>query len=135
MLKRDNNRKTMLKMLSILLFGIVLVGCELPKHTQETQKTKSSAPLIVEQKISTGQCFMIWAAIVFIIVVTVELLYHKVYATSFEAHHKLFSSLPWVYVELYRILGAFSLGCLFTYTTTELAKFQVGRHFWILLIL
>ena len=90
---------------------------------------------IVEQKISTGQCFMIWAAIVFIIVVTVELLYHKVYATSFEAHHKLFSSLPWVYVELYRILGAFSLGCLFTYTTTELAKFQVGRYFWILIYL
>ena len=67
MLKRDNNRKTMLKMLSILLFGIVLVGCELPKHTQETQKTKSSAPLIVEQKISSpeGVCqdFMRYAEI------------------------------------------------------------------------
>ena len=79
------------------------------------------------ETISNGECFIIWASIGLALVVTVEILYHNVYATSFETNHRLFTSMPWVVVELYRVLGACFLGGLFTYTTTELAKFQVGR--------
>ena len=83
---------------------------------------------VVEDTISSGKCFGIWAAIILTLVTFVEILYHKRYATgTSENDNHLFTSLPWVLVELYRILGYFSLGCLFTYTTTELAKFKVGR--------
>ena len=82
---------------------------------------------VVEDTISSGECFAIWASVTFTVVILVEIIYHKVYATTFESDNQLFTSLPWVLVELYRILGFFSLGCLFTYTTTELAKFKVGR--------
>ena len=81
----------------------------------------------MDETISNGQCFLIWVSIGLATVITVEILYHNVYATSFETNHRLFTSLPWVVVELYRVLGACFLGGLFTYTTTELAKFQVGR--------
>ena len=82
---------------------------------------------IVKETISTGSCFLIWGFIVLILVTTIEVLYHKVYATSFADKNRLFNSLPWVFVELYRVLGACFLGGMFTNTTTELAKYKVGR--------
>ena len=83
-------------------------------------------PVVIEQ-ISNGLCFFIWGFISLILVTTVEVLYHQVYATSFADTNKLFNTLPWVFVELYRVLGACFLGGMFTNTTTELAKYKVGR--------
>ena len=80
----------------------------------------------VEETFSTGACFGIWAAVVLVIVIPVEIIYHIVYGTS-TSNYKIFGSFPWVLVELYRILGFFSLGALCTVVTAELAKFKVGR--------
>lgn len=81
---------------------------------------------VLHETITTGACFGIWASVILVTVLPVEILYHKVYATC-ETSYKIFGTLPWVFVELYRILGFFSVGALCSVVTTELTKFKVGR--------
>lgn len=78
----------------------------------------------LEEEISVGVCFLIWAFIVVLIVPAVELLH----VTVFEVAEKpKVCNIPWVVIELYRILGYFTLGALCTLLTTEMAKYKIGR--------
>ena len=79
----------------------------------------------VKEAISNGECFAIWASVFLVIVLPVEISFHNVYGTQ-ETNNRI-CSIPWIFIELYRILGFFSLGALCTIVTTEVAKFKVGR--------
>ena len=80
---------------------------------------------IVEEEIPETMAFVIWAVIVFLLVPAIELLHVTVY--THLSPTPLGKWGPWLFIELYRILGYFILGGLFTLLTTEMAKFKVGR--------
>ncbi len=76
------------------------------------------------EEIPDSIAFLIWAVIVLTIVPGIELLH----VTVFEHHTPTrISKIPWVFVELYRILGYFTFGAFCTLLATEMAKFKVGR--------
>ena len=79
----------------------------------------------LEEEISEYIAFAIWAIIVFLLIPAIELLHVTIY--SHLSPTPLGKWGPWVFIELYRILGYFILGALFTLLTTEMAKFKVGR--------
>ena len=79
----------------------------------------------LEEEIPESIAFAIWAVIVFLLIPAVELLHVTIY--SHLSPTPLGKWGPWVFIELYRILGYFTLGALFTLLTTEMAKFKVGR--------
>ena len=77
------------------------------------------------EEISESIAFAIWAIIVFLLIPAIELLHVTIF--SHLSPTPLGKWGPWVFIELYRILGYFTLGALFTLLTTEMAKFKVGR--------
>ena len=78
----------------------------------------------LEEEITVGECFLIWAAIVLLIVPAIEMLHVTVF--QHEAKPQV-AGVPWVVIELYRILGYFTLGALCSLLTTEMAKYKIGR--------
>ena len=79
----------------------------------------------LEEEIPESIAFAIWAIIIFLLIPSIELLHITIY--SHLSPTPLGKWAPWVFIELYRILGYFTLGALFTLLTTEMAKFKVGR--------
>ena len=79
----------------------------------------------LEEEIPETIAFAIWGVIVFLLIPAIELLHVTIY--SHLSPTPLGKWGPWVFIELYRILGYFKLGALFTLLTTEMAKFKVGR--------
>ena len=79
----------------------------------------------LEEEIPESIAFVIWAVIVFLLIPAIELLHVTIY--SHLSPTPLGKWGPWFLIELYRILGYFVLGALFTLLTTEMAKFKVGR--------
>ena len=79
----------------------------------------------VKEEIKVGECFLIWACIVVFIVPAIELLHVTVFQREFD--QKL-GKLPWIVVELYRILGYFTMGGFFTLLTTGIS-WKVQRYF------
>jgi hypothetical protein len=92
---------------------------------------------VIEETISVGQCVLIWLATVSAALVVVEGALFAVYKYPdreksllryAEPHRKnLVAKIPYVAIELGRILGHFLLGALATLLTTEMAKYKVGR--------
>ena len=80
---------------------------------------------IVPEEIPESIAFAIWTIIVFLLIPAIELLHVTIF--SHLSPTPLGKWGPWVFIELYRILGYFTLGALFTLLTTEMAKFKVGR--------
>ncbi len=79
----------------------------------------------VKEEISVGVCFVIWACVVLLIVPALEVLHGAIFKETWPRPQV--GCCPWVVIELYRILGYFALGALFSLLTTEMAKYKVGR--------
>ena len=87
----------------------------------------------LEEEITVGECVLIWTLIVLVVVPSVELIYFAIYAFDHwneemeRRRMRWLARVPWVALELYRVLGYFGCGALATLLTTELAKYKVGR--------
>ena len=77
-----------------------------------------------KEEISVVECFIIFACIVLLIVPSVELLHVTIFD---HGQNPKVGNIPWVFIELYRILGYFGFGALCTLLTTEMAKYKIGR--------
>lgn len=64
--------------------------------------------------------------IVVVLVPAVELLHVTIFDMGVQKP-RIFN-IPWIIIELYRILGYFALGALCTLLTTELAKYKIGTY-------
>ena len=80
---------------------------------------------IVEEEIPWSLALTIWAIIVFSLISTIELLHVTIFPHLSPT--PLGKWVPWIFIELYRIVGYFILGVLFTLLTTEMVKLKVGR--------
>ena len=93
---------------------------------------------IVEETISTGACFIIWAAISIVVVVSVEVLHFLVFhPNAQEANRENMFKVPFVVLELFRIVGFFVIGAVINLLIIEIAKFSIGRlrpHFLTILV-
>ena len=79
----------------------------------------------VDEEISVGECVIVWAMIVILLVPAIEFLHVTVFDHG-ERPERV-CNIPWVFIELYRVLGYFTLGALCTLLTTEMAKYKIGR--------
>lgn len=77
------------------------------------------------EEISVGECVLIWALIVVLLVPAIEFLHVTVF--DHGEHPSRVCNMPWVLIELYRVMGYFTLGALCTLLTTEMAKYKIGR--------
>lgn len=78
---------------------------------------------MVEEEISTVGSFFIWSGIVIAIVPAVEVLQAATFHSKETKKHKV----PMLIMELYRVLGYFTVGAMCTLVITEMAKFKIGR--------
>ena len=104
---------------------LFLHGDKEPYHRGFFCDDESIKHPIVDEEIPETMAFGIWAVIVFLLIPAIELLHVTIY--SHLSPTPLGKWGPWLFIELYRILGYFTLGALFTLLTTEMAKFKVGR--------
>ena len=77
------------------------------------------------EEISVGECVLIWALIVVLLVPAIEFLHVTVFDHGEQPSRVC--NMPWVLIELYRVMGYFTLGALCTLLTTEMAKYKIGR--------
>lgn len=76
------------------------------------------------EEITVGECVLIWSCIVILLVPAIEFLHITVFE---HTEGPRVWRIPWVFIELYRVLGYFALGALCTLLTTEMAKYKIGR--------
>ena len=95
-------------------------------------------PLLEEDTISTGACFIIWAIISIVVVVSVEVLHFLVFQPDLQrANQDNMFKVPFVVLELFRLVGFFVIGTVTNLLITEIAKFSIGRlrpHFLTILV-
>ena len=103
---------------------VFLSGTKEPHHRGFYCDDQNIKHPVLEEEIPLSIAFVIWAVIVFTLIPAIELLHVTVFTHLSPAP---FKRMPWLFIELYRILGYFILGALFTLLTTEMAKFKIGR--------
>ena len=103
---------------------VFLSGTKEPFHRGFYCDDQTIKHPVYDEEIPLSIAFVIWAVIVFTLIPAIELLHITVFEHLSPAPIK---RMPWLFIELYRILGYFILGALFTLLTTEMAKFKIGR--------
>ena len=73
---------------------------------------------IVEEEISVSEAFIIWACITLLIVPAIEVLHLYVFNDTGVQQPRV-CNIPWIIIELYRMLGYCLLGGLCSLLTTE----------------
>ena len=77
----------------------------------------------VEETVPMGWCFLIWASLITLFILLIELLRNwdepkgRMYELEF----------PWILVELYRQFGYMIVGATTCFLFTDLSKFSIGR--------
>ena len=81
-------------------------------------------PFVKDEQVPVMHCFMIWASIAAITIVSVEVVQNLVYR---PLNYEDLNLQP-LYLELYRVIGSFVLGGTFTMVVTEIAKVNIGEY-------
>ena len=81
-------------------------------------------PFVKDEQVPVMHCFMIWASIAAITIVSVEVVQNLVYR---PLNYEDLNIQP-LYLELYRVIGSFVLGGTFTMVVTEIAKVNIGEY-------
>lgn len=81
-----------------------------------------------QNTVPTVVCVLTYLAIAFPLIIFVELISFQIDPPSANQENSLpWKKVPMVVYELYRLLGFFTLGNLFTLNINEICKFQIGR--------
>ena len=82
-------------------------------------------PFVKDEQVPVMHCFMIWASIAAITLVSVEVVQSLVYR-PIGTYEDL--TIQPLFLELYRVVGSFTLGATFTMVVTEIAKVNIGEY-------
>lgn len=89
----------------------------------------------VEEKISVGECVIIWGCIAVFIVTTTEFIFCQVHTfpgwdemmKRLKKEMSYLGRIPVTILQIYRVVGYFVFGGVASLLTTETAKYQIGR--------
>ena len=120
--------KAAFELVSVLLFGVAFLVVHNQEPFQRGFYCDDEAlmhPYPGSQKFPATLAFIIWSVVFVLIVIPVELFRNSQIKTQKLTAGRL--PLPWLVLDLYRVLGHFIQGALATLLITEVAKVSIGR--------
>ena len=120
--------KAAFELVSVLLFGVAFLVVHNQEPFQRGFYCDDEAlmhPYPGSQKFPATLAFIIWSLVFVLIVIPVELFRNSQIKTKKLTAGRL--PLPWLVLDLYRVLGHFIQGALATLLITEVAKVSIGR--------